>query len=225
MQRKPLIKTYDVVFQKDFLDFSQFSLKGAGRFFINEEEGIVEINTEEGHSNLETIPGKAAKQLPLFGWVFKLILDYELTGVDIISFPKTEVREIARFESTISFVAPAGFGSTQFKRIRFSASSPIAAQELEEALKAPSSGSKPALKEHPYRVNDTLSKLTLLKMMATAILMPVVAALCLLIIYFAWTTIGYYAIVTILAALFVFVLWRVFRNRSDDITNFKINSK
>jgi hypothetical protein len=225
MPRRTLIKTYDVVFQKDLLVLSQFRLKGAGRFFINEEEGIVEMNTEESNSALETMPGKAADRLPLFGWVFKLILDYELAGVDIISFPKAEIREIARFESTISFLAPTTFGSTKFKRVRFSASSLVAAQEIEEVLKAQPVGSKPALKAHPYRLNESLNKTMLLKTMATATAIAVLFLLCLLITYFAWTALGYYAIAFFLAGLFVFVLWRVFRNKSKDITSVKINSK
>jgi len=225
MQRKPLLKTYDVVFHNDMLDLYQFGMKGSGRFFINEEEGIVEMDADESHSTLVKLPGKAIGHLPIFGWVMRLILDYEFADAPLAAFPQAAVIEVTRNESTISFRAPAKFGSIRFKRVRFSASSLEAAQEIEGALNAKPSERKPVLKSHPYRRNETLERMVILKSIAVAILMPVLFILFLAMGYFAWTTLGYYGIAIVLAALFVFIMWRAFRNKSKDVTSINLNSK
>ena len=115
-----LFKMYDVKFSKMPLLPGQFNLKGSGRLFINNKEGVVEMSDDESRSTFETIPGKIASKLPLFGWVFKLMLDLEFAGVSTVKFLKSEIEGLRREGSVIMFSAPAKVGGKWRKTVRLS---------------------------------------------------------------------------------------------------------
>jgi hypothetical protein len=216
MEKKPGTHIYDVVFKKMPLSLGRFGLKGPGQLFIDGAAGIVEMTADE-KPFVKKITNKATSYIPLFGIVFRIILDDYLEGMSpIIAFPISQIKDVARYESTMSFRAPVDFGSNEFKRAKFTLSSETAAREVEEALNALIPICKP-LAAHPYRPSKPKNNESGLKLFATAMLIPVLFILGAVAFYFAWRTFGYYSIAFVVVATIGFALWRVFRNRSADI--------